>query len=99
MKLNKEKCLNELEILCSYADMSVSGEFVGKMLQEADDTLHQLIEEHFKLEKALDRAIENCIRTDGCYGCEVDDCEYLYNCGYPNCVKKLKEYYLNDERL
>ena len=47
MKLTKEECLNELEILCNYADMSASGEFVGKMLQEADDTLHQLIYEHF----------------------------------------------------
>ena len=49
MKLTKEECLNELEILCNYADMSASGEFVGKMLQEADDTLHQLINEYFEL--------------------------------------------------
>lgn len=49
MKLTKEECLNELKILCNYADMSASGEFVGKMLQDADDTLHKLIDEHFEL--------------------------------------------------
>ena len=47
--LTKEECLNALETLCTYADCypSSSGEFVGKMLQEADDTLQELIEEHF----------------------------------------------------
>ena len=51
MSLTKEECLNELEILCTYADSNPrsSGEFVGKMLQEADDTLQELIEEHFEL--------------------------------------------------
>ena len=35
-----------LEILCTYADgnPSSSGEFVGKMLQEANDTLQELVE-------------------------------------------------------
>lgn len=47
--LTREECLNALETLCTYADCypSSSGEFVGKMLQEADDTLQELIEEYF----------------------------------------------------
>lgn len=48
-KLTKEECLEALETLCTFADgnPSSSGEFVGKMLQEADDKLKQLINEHF----------------------------------------------------
>ena len=57
MSLTKEECLNALETLCTYADCypSSSGEFVGKMLQEADDTLQELIEEHFELVDLLKR--------------------------------------------
>ena len=53
--LTKEECLNELEILCNYADgnPSSSGEFVGKMLQEADETLQELVE------KATPKKVEN----------------------------------------
>lgn len=48
-KLTKEECLEALETLCTFADgnPNSSGEFVGKMLQEADDKLKQLINEHF----------------------------------------------------
>lgn len=61
--LTKEECLNELEILCNYADgnPSSSGEFVGRMLQEADDTLRELIEEHFELKEQ----IKNGTLSDG----------------------------------
>ena len=49
-KLTKDECLEALETLCTFADgnPSSSGEFVGKMLQEADDKLKQLINEHFE---------------------------------------------------
>lgn len=61
--LTKEECLNALETLCTYADCypSSSGEFVGKMLQEADDTLRELIEEHFELKEQ----IKNGTLSDG----------------------------------
>lgn len=47
--MTKEECLEALETLCTFADgnPNSSGEFVGKMLQEADDKLKQLINEHF----------------------------------------------------
>ena len=62
MSLTKEECLNELEILCTYADGNprYRGEFVGKMLQEADDTLQKLINEHFELVDLLKKhGLEN----------------------------------------
>lgn len=61
--LNKEECLNALETLCTYADGNPRsrGEFVGKMLQEADDTLQELIKEHFELKEQ----IKNGTLSDG----------------------------------
>lgn len=85
-----------LEILCTYADgnPSSSGEFVGKMLQEANDTLQELVEKATPKKAKVQTLYVEYQEPETFVVCPIceeefyyNDCEKINYC--PNCGQAL----------
>ena len=69
----KHKAQESKEIICSYADgnPSSSGQFVGMMLQKADDTLQDLINCQLTYSE-----LQNCIIALDCFSNNLHEKTY-----------------------